>query len=391
MSNEIDDLIEGLSSADGVTRACRRAEEWAASGSIGEILTLATALEERAPKTELAVIESLADHIEDQVALAPGAAAIDAVLALSLGDRTRTVRVPRPRDVRLRAFASRLGFAHGPEALSEALARHAQRPEHAEILACWVHEAVLRGLEVSEDPRVVAFGAELARRGHPLASLPLKRLPIEAEAPSYLPLYGAEGLGEAIDTLARGVASAKTLPPPAEGVAVDVKRREDHAIEARLATAVRPWSDAPNGKLEAKVFELSPALDLAAFGAWLLRVLPLDATLDEAGRLARFGVESSLPSAVFGALFSAASNGGAYSGGLGGAYGRLAAWTSLGALVGAPVGSDVADVARLASEAAMLLFRGPQAWFHDVAWDLGVLCVRPDGASAAVLAATDKD
>src|SRR5690606_28036651 len=162
---------------------------------------------------------------------------------------------------------------------------------------------------------------------------------------------------------------------------------DDGKIVDRLATAVRPWSDASNGKLEAKVFELDPALDVGALGSWLLRMLPLDSTAGQA----RPDVPRTPPDVVFGSLFSAASNGGAYSAGLGGAYGRRAAWTSLGALVGAPEDATLEVIDDFASRCAFLSFRAPGPWFHDVAWDLGALCLRDGGKSVAVLAATDKD
>ena len=94
MPNEIDEVIRGLSAEDGVTRACQRAESWAKEGRVGDLLTLATALEEQCDAHQVAVFESVADHVEDQVALTRGEAAVDAVLALSLG-----VQVERRGDI----------------------------------------------------------------------------------------------------------------------------------------------------------------------------------------------------------------------------------------------------------------------------------------------------
>jgi hypothetical protein len=116
-------------------------------------------------------------------------------------------------------------------------------------------------------------------------------------------------------------------------------------------------------------------------------MLPLESTAGQA----RLDVQRTAPDTVFGGLFSAASNGGAYSAGLGGAYGRRAAWTSLGALAGAAEDAEVEAIAALSSRCSFLTFRAPGPWFHDVAWDLGALCLREAGKSVAVLAATDKD
>lgn len=387
MNTEIDAIIDSLSAEDGVTRGCQTAEAWAQAGRVGDLLSLATALEERCDARQVALFESVADHVEDQVALARGDAAVDAVLALSLGDRTKTVRMPRPRDMRLRAFASRLGYGQEPSAFLSALDRAGEKAEHQEILACWMHEIVLRGANLAGDARAKRFHARLAEAKHPLGSMPLELLSVEREAPSYMPLYGEKGLGRAIATLERGPMSAKTVPPPADGSTVRVTRIDDAKTTDLLATAVRPWSDASNGKIEAKLFALEPAIDGGALGRWLLRVLPLDST---AG-VARLVVERAPADAVFGALFSAASNGGAYSAGLGGAYGRRAAWTSLGALVGEGAGAAVAAIDAASSKCAFLTFRAPGPWFHDVAWDFGAVALRPDGRSVAVLAATDKD
>jgi hypothetical protein len=78
--------------------------------------------------------------------------------------------------------------------------------------------------------------------------------------------------------------------------------------------------------------------------------------------------ERAAADAVWGALFAAAANGGAYSAGLGGAYGRLAAWTSLGGLVGAPVDSSPATTeerARLQSLFDLALADPDMGTFRD--------------------------
>jgi len=384
---EIDEIIASLATEDGLTRACQTAEAWAQAGRVPDLLTLATALEEQCDAKKAAVFESLVDHVEDQVALTKGKTAVDAVLALSLGDRTKTVVIPRPRDLRLRAFASRLGYGQEPSTFLETLDRAGEKLEYLEILACWMHEVVLRGNDISGDARARRFHERLVKQKHPLGSMPLELLSVEREAPSYMPLYGEKGLGSAIKTLEKGPMSAKTVPPPADGSAVKAKRVEDAPVVDRLATAVRPWSDASNGKIEAKLFAIEPAIDVGAVGSWLLRMLPLDST---AG-VARLETQRTQADAVFGALFSAASNGGAYSAGLGGAYGRRAAWTSLAALVGEAADAEVPRIADITAECAFLTYRAAGGWFHDVAWDLGALCLRPDGKTIAVLAATDKD
>ncbi|MBN9160173.1 MAG: hypothetical protein J0I07_04385 [Myxococcales bacterium] len=390
-TNETIRLLEGDAGDEGVVRACEAVESWTKAGRWQDLVALAEALESRCEpgdKTRRGSFETVADHVEDQLALAAEDAAIDALLELSLRDRQRSVEVPRPRSLRIRAFASRLGYGQTPQAFLGALERARERAELHELLACWMHEVVLRGSSLANEARASRFREEaLVKAGHPLAALPLELRPTEREAPSYMPLYGDKGLGRAIDTLASGPMSARTIPPPADGAAVRATRVDDPGVIDLMTAAVRPWAEGKSGKVEAKVFALDPQVSSSAVGSWLLRALPLESTAASA----RLDVSRIGPEGVFGPLFSAASNGGAYSSGLGGAYGRLAAWISLGALVGASEGAGVDAIAKLAASSTFLTFRTPGPWFHDVAWDLGVLVVREGGRSVAVLAATDTE
>ncbi len=374
----------------GVARACGVVEEWAKSGRWGDLVALGEALETSCDPADAArrgFFETLADHVEDQLALGTTDAAVDGLLALALRPRQRSVEVPRPQSIRLQAFASRLGYGQSAAAFLAALERFERRPEHRELFACWMHEVVLRGTSLADDARAKRFQESLASTGHPLGGLPLALQATEREAPSYMPLYGEKGLVRAIDALTSGPMSVRTIPPPADGASVRAKRVDDAGVTERMMSAVRPWAEGKNGKAEAKVFTLEPQVAGTALGSWLLRALPLEST----NGTARLDVSRTGPEGVFGPLFSAASNGGAYSSGLGGAYGRLAAWTTLGALVGAPAGADVTTIDELATTSAFLTFRAPGPWFHDVAWDLGALALRPDGRSVAVLAATDNE
>lgn len=374
----------------GVASACEAVESWTKSGRWDDLLALAAELEARCEpdrSDRLRWFEVVADHVEDQLALGAGDAAVDAVLALSLRERKRSVSVPRLHDFRVRALASRLGFGQSVDALLGALARAGDREEHRELFACWMHEVVLRGTSLASEDLAKRFQSALTESSHPLGGLPLALRGTEREAPSYMPLYGDRGLGRAIDTLTSGPMSVRTIPPPASGADVRATWIADERVEERMRSAVRPWAEGKSGKVEAKVFSLEPKLEKTPVGSWLLRALDLDATRS----VTRLDVSRTGPEGVFGPLFSAASNGGAYSSGLGGAYGRLAAWTSLGALVGAAEAASIEDIDARALSSSFLTFRAPGPWFYDIAWDLGVLALRPDGATAAVLAATDAE
>lgn len=370
MQKEIEHVLSFLTSDDGLAEAVSRVDEWGRAARVDHLVALAKALEGKAGARE----EALSDQVEDQLALVPKGEAIDALLALATRPRTQS---------RVRSLASRLGYAQRADDFLATLEKAGDGPQHVELLACWMHEVVLRGTSLAEDARAKRFQERLVREGHPLASMPLETLGVEREVHTYLPLYGDRGIGAAIEALESGSFSARTVPPPADGAAIRVTRAADAAVEKQLSAAVAPWTEGGKGRVEAKVFTVEPAVSSA--GSWLLRALALESTTG----VARLDVSSSPPEEVFGALFAAASNGGASSDGLGGAYGRRAAWTSLSALTGAS--GDFATIANAAARCAFLSFRAAGPWFYDVAWDLGLLCVREGGKTIAVLAATDDE
>ncbi len=359
--------------AAGLANACAAASTWSKDGRFADLVALVHVLEQRRGAGDLAGLDTLVDHADGELSLCTAPGAVAAVLTRAL-----ELRGTRPRMI-----ASRLGYGQTTAALLAAL--ESASAEHREILACWMHEVVLRGTALTAEPVAVHFRAQLAEARHPLAVLPLALVDLEREVPSYMPLYGDAGLGRAIDTLTSGPMTARTVPPPADGDEIKPRRIDDPATIERLGAAVRPWTDGPSGKIEAHVFEIAPPISGHALGSWLVRSLAL-ASVTAAPRVEcmRTG-----PEGVFGPLFAAASNGGASTTGLGGAYGRLAAWTSLGALAAAS--GDLDAVATAARGCTYLTFRAPGPWFHDIAWDLGLLALRADGRSAAVLAATDAE
>jgi hypothetical protein len=54
-------------------------------------------------------------------------------------------------------------------------------------------------------------------------------------------------------------------------------------------------------------------------------------------------------------------------------------------------GCEIRLRAGLASRCLWVSWDAASEWYCQVAWDLGLLAVRPDGMSLAVLAATDTD
>jgi hypothetical protein len=391
MPNEIEGIVTGLRGAEDVNQAYAAVDRWNRESRTADLLELAAAIEKACDVTGAAKFpyEAVADHVEEVLALTAGPDHIDALFTLLARERVRSVQRPRSTEMRVRACASRLGHGQTKTALNSTIARLGNKKEHLEILACWMHETVLRGTALDRESDIVAFHAHLAEQKHPLGELPLRLLESESEAPTYMPMYGANAISKAVARLESGPTSTRTIPPPGEHEAPRTTRIDDPAAEARLREAVIPWTTGSNGKAEAKLFRIEPAIASASPGRWLLRALSLECV---EGAQALLYAERTGPDAAWGALFAAASNGGAYSSGLGGAYGRRAAWTSLAALVDAPASATPAEVDAVAPSSQFLMFGATGgSWWNDVAWDIGVLAVRPGGASVAVLAATDAD
>ncbi|MBN9523009.1 TIGR02996 domain-containing protein [bacterium] len=250
------------------------------------------------------------------------------------------------------------GWRNQPVALSAG-----DEPRAVEERALLLHELVLCGC----GPGVIPGGARaweaLKAAGHPLFRLPDRLLGVESEhVLNSSPPLPARAVVES-----SAVVFSDRTPPP----------------ESSAWAAVRRWADESNGRLNGREFNLMAPHH--ADGEWTgwFRALPF-VPLRQAATVAV--VE---PAAAFLALFSADRAGGAYSPPAGAAYPRLHAWESFGWLAGADPDAPCADVAALADRCRWYTFDGD--WFYHVAWDLGLVCARPDGHSVAVLAATDTD
>jgi len=400
MANEIDGIVQGLRSADDVTQAFAAVDRLNRESRTRDLLDLWAAIEKASEAgTDRSRHEAVADHVEEVLALTAGSDHVEALCELLARDRVRSVQRPRSQETRVRALASRLGHGQTKDALLGALGRAARdastnanakaaAASTRELLACWVQEVVLHDVALDGEPAAVAFQESLVAAGHPLASLPLRLLETEAEGPSYMPMYGADAIWRAAERLEAQPVSMHSMPPPGDGAPPSLTRVPDAELERRLGVAIEPWlGERSNGESQAALFRSSAPLGSAP-GRWLLRAL----TMEAVGDVEKLTVARCSAVSPWGMLFSAATNGGAYSSGLGGAYGRRAAWTSLGALVGAAdEGVLPRAIEELARRAKFLTFRGDNGWFADVAWDVGIVAVRPGGETVAVLAATDTD
>jgi len=144
---------------------------------------------------------------------------------------------------------------------------------------------------------------------------------------------------------------------------------------ADMTAAVTTWLTRSNGIAEAAVFTLGAPLAASDVGIRTVESLGLDCVAGNG-----IALRAATLADVDAMLFDAASNGGAYDSGLGRNHGRIAARRTVKALAGGAVDG-----------CAWWTFDAANDWFKRIAWDLGVLCLRPGGRGIAVLAASDED
>ncbi|MFC4853432.1 DUF6183 family protein [Actinophytocola glycyrrhizae] len=142
-----------------------------------------------------------------------------------------------------------------------------------------------------------------------------------------------------------------------------------------MTAAVTTWLTESNGRAEAAVFTLDAPLAAAHVGLRTVESLGLDCVAGDG-----LALRAATLADVESMLLTAAEDGGAYDRGLGRTRGLVAARRSVTALADGTVAG-----------CAWWTFDAANDWFRRIAWDLGVLCLRPGGRSIAVLAATDED
>jgi hypothetical protein len=214
--------------------------------------------------------------------------------------------------------------------------------------------------------------------------LPLSRSTIEADRA--LPNYSVRGssyaapFGPAYD-------QAAAPPPVRDGSVPATVETTTQAMAALISRAVANWVEESNGRVEARSFALdAPAGSLGA----LLRTLNL-ACLTADKPKPTLSVNSCDASRIWRVLSAAASTGGAYNHCLYGAHGRLEAWRSIAGLTSSSDTDTFVDIERRVREHRWFVFDSSTSWFYQVAWDVGIAAVSPDGRTVTVLAATDTD
>jgi hypothetical protein len=359
---------------------------WAATDRVERLVELALTLEEYGPAFDLAPerLEWAVDTIERTLALTPGPAQAEAAVQLVGRPRQHSLASERDATAHAGRLAAMLAAAQPARVLEALFQHHEQDSPVPEVLACLLHEALLRRAvgEVSRSMNKLA--ARLFTHEHPLGALSLRLSPLETEAWRWMRNYAEDGTHSAALPfgpwyIAPWNGEPARIEPPT--------LLEDPARTARLGAATEAWLTGSNGKHETLLFTLAAPLDESAWSPALLSSLPL-ASLQGARSM---GARPASAAEVWELLFAAAVQGGTYGLDRGHAYARRDAWRALGALCGAPADTTLERIASLAEACSWLLFDADNDWFYAVAWDFGIAALAPDRQSVAVLAATDTD
>jgi uncharacterized protein (TIGR02996 family) len=306
------------------------------------------------------------DRIDCLLAQSPGADNVEAFLAEVRDNADFLSQSPR--------HAALLASAQPPDVLFGILDRHRSDNHLFELMSCLVQEMVIRGVRFPD----VSFVDSLRPESHPLSRLPLSLTAVESEASRWLPHYylggGWRGVGGPAD---RGVPLPAGDAPDSPERPATVEMAHDPRIRAALGT----FED-----VELHVFRAVAPVREETMSVRFLQKLGLPCLEGAPFETIRAG--RGRPQDAFNLLFCIASLGGPVRS-LRGAYERLAAWVSLAGLVGSPVGSDVEAVSSLAELSRWVLFDASSGWFQRGGWSFGILAVRPDETTLAVLAATN--
>ena len=318
--------------------------------------------------------QSVLERIVGMLALAPGRENVQ-TLAQIFAEWPAPTNPASPRlwgAERARYFASLMAQAQAPRELLELGDWAGDEAERRALVACLIQELVARGrFDSSLESRARALLS-----GHPLAVLPLQLSPEESDFPALLPRYGVGGSSRGFGESAGQIVSIPGHAREAKSAPFDA---------AQIESALANWEAQSNGRLAAGVWSFEAPLAAGELGPQTLAALPFEATRELKG-VRRIELRGALN-----VLWSAANGGGAYNAGAYGAWGRLLTWRSAGALAGCDAGAPVAEIGRDAAGCAWFDFAGESAWFYNVAWDAGLVCLRADGQSLAMVAGTDTD
>ncbi len=156
-----------------------------------------------------------------------------------------------------------------------------------------------------------------------------------------------------------------------------------------IKSCFNSWLNESNGRIEVKIvsFENQISHDLDRN---IIKRLDANSLSDNDIEKDNCTIAKVSLAKVFLRLFCAAANGGAYSRGRSDADARLAAWESLKGILGLISNNNIKSIYDIAKNSEWYSFSGTP-WFYDIAWDFGLICVRPNRKDVVLVAVTDQD
>lgn len=333
--------------------------------------------------------KSYIGELEFVMGLTPNPALAEALLRFSV-TRSEAVRVgaesrswsTTSEDVN--SFnASLLACGQQRAVLLDTIAHYIDDERYLEILSFLLQELIIRGARGADNPALQRLHAKMQEQKLPLAWLPLELSTIESDIVLHefvLHPDGGYGGGKGTFFLNDIKTYSQNIGTEQEQDTTTYTFTEINT-EPAIHAAVFDW------EAECRVFSVQPPLALGMISPQLLLSLQLECL--EGAEEAQVWVQEITPQGAFECLYRAAAFGGAYSWGQKGARGRLEAWYSLTGLVGAPKGASFEDVLERVRRSRWFFFLGGP-WFKGI-WELGLLAIRPERDTLAVLAATDTD
>jgi hypothetical protein len=279
--------------------------------------------------------------------------------------------------------AAMIASSHKEPFVEKLILKYLEQEQYRDLVVSLIQEEVLRGSNFESNTRIADFWKRLDNAHYPLGWLPLH----SADAEKGVTFKQYSGSGSAVSMPSTSVSGE--LPQKTDehkgAPALEVKPAPiDEAVAARC---VKSWVGA---NVEAAAFTSRRPIAVGDISRNNLLSLGMKCFAGATDKDVH--ITPASPDRVFAILYSASANGGPYSGGgEHAAQGRLAAWQSMGAVCGAPPGSDFESVSTLANNSKWMTVECKSKWFYNIAWDLAVVCVRPDGHHIAILAASTED
>lgn len=390
MSVSAEDFLKNLEGVRDWREHYEWIEMWANSGEVERLWEIAHLLESpRSASLSPLIREAIFDHIETALALTPNLACATMLFRMAALPRWHTIQPWRthPEIWRQAHLATLLASGQEAKTLGVLFSLETNGPDQSDLLACLSQEMVVRQMSVSGAAMSGFSGAHVDKASQPQGWLPLTLVSGEEELAQFIP---QRRFGSSSCALPFGPSAAeerRTWSQPtgdAHVAAIEVMQSTTAPVEA-----VANWLQESNGKAESRLFALDRPVEPTEISINTLAELGLECLMEAKQNdvhLRRVALAD-----VLSLLFSAAANGGTYNSGHFAAFGRLRIWQSVAGLIGSPAGASFAEVVTLAEQCTWFLFDAVSDWFYQVAWDLGVLALRPDGRTLAVLAATDTD